>query len=85
MPEGQTVFTTAGYWALGVVIIYLAASAGFRCAFAAGEYIHDLSTEVQALFGRIVFGTFLIALLYLMVWGCYMLGERSLAFAGTFF
>lgn len=82
---GPTWASAIGYWALGVVALCLGVSIGSRVILTAGNYLHDASEEMQRHFGRIVFGTFLIALLYLMVWGCYMLGERMTAFAGSFF
>ena len=78
MGEPQTLAATVGAWAVGVVVVFLTASAGFRAAFVAGDFIHDLSEEVQALFGRIVFATFACALVYLMFWGCYLVGDSML-------
>lgn len=75
METTQTVYTTVGYWALGAVVIYLAASTVFRMAFVAGDFIHDLSVEVQQMFGRVVFISFAVALCYLAIWGCYLIGE----------
>lgn len=84
MAAAQTVASTVGAWALGVVVVFLIATASFRAAFVAGDFIHDLSEEVQALFGRIVFATFACALVYLMFWGCYLVGDYMLTHAASY-
>lgn len=69
--------SAVGCWALGVVIVFVVVSTGWRVIYAAGDYVHDLSEETQALLGRIIYGTLMLALLYLMVWGCYLVGHRA--------
>jgi uncharacterized BrkB/YihY/UPF0761 family membrane protein len=74
-----------GYWALGVVIVFLAVSAGWRVIYAAGDFVYDLSEETQALLGRILYGTLILALLYLMIWGCYLVGHKASAAVAALF
>lgn len=81
----QTVFTTVGYWALGMVVVFIAATAAIRLAYISGEHFADLSEETQVLAGRIMSGLSLLALIYLLIWGCYIVGEFIVALIGSFF
>ncbi len=77
--------SAVGCWALGVVIVFVVVSTGWRAIYAAGDFVYDLSEETQALLGRIVYGTLMLALLYLMAWGCYLIGHKAVsALTGLF-
>ena len=68
-------FTTIGTWSLGVVVVFVALSLVAKAIRVGGDFIEEMSEEVQTRLGAILFTAFTAALIYLAFWGCFLVGD----------
>lgn len=79
----DSIWTILGAWSLGVVVVFLVCSLFAKAVYAGVEFVENLHYDVQERLGSFLFMAFSAALLYLIVWGCYILGDALLkAIAG---
>lgn len=79
----MSVWDTLGAWAIGVVAVFIVLSLVIAGAERVGEWIEDQGALVQEWMSGTIMTAFVLAMLYLIFWGCYKLGTILMAAAAS--